>query len=208
MKNEWEVAIMPNWCQNELIVVGNKKELERFKERACNLGRRQVIDAEGFIPYDKHYQAISDLYEILEPKYGWRTLTNDEIKEIYTKHPEAKELGIIQYNRIVDGYNQGGYDWCIKNWGTKWGFFNSRIIDDNYSFISRIFRRAFIKYTFETAWSPPIPVIEEMARQFPKLRFEMSYFEIGHSYEGKIIIKGTKVLEKSFSKDYTRNHGR
>lgn len=49
-------------------------------------------------------------------------------------------------------YNDDWYEWNVKNWGTKWGakelFFN---VYDN---------RDGVTITFDTAWSPPTPVLD------------------------------------------------
>ena len=44
--------------------------------------------------------------------------------------------------------------------------------------------RAFIK--FDTAWSPPIPVIEKLAAMFPNNSFKLAYFEGGMGFCGKV----------------------
>ena len=57
------------------------------------------------------------------------------------------------------------YDWKNTNWGTKWiqdfelvESFNEKII-----------------FTFESAWAPPIPLLEKISSEFPKLKFSISY---------------------------------
>ena len=34
---------------------------------------------------------------------------------------EDRKAYIDKYGFPKDGYNQGGYQWCCDNWGTKWG---------------------------------------------------------------------------------------
>jgi hypothetical protein len=45
----------------------------------------------------------------------------------------------------------------LKNWGTKWNACETEI-GDNY-------------FTFETAWSSPVPLFEALTRKFPSYRF-------------------------------------
>lgn len=42
------------------------------------------------------------------------------------------------------------YDWNVTNWGTKWGAYSVKFVSKK-------------EITFETAWSPPHPVIEKLA---------------------------------------------
>jgi hypothetical protein len=73
-----------------------------------------------------------------------------------------------------DGFNSGGYEWCRDNWGTKWGAYEGvAYMRGNTQMIS-----------FQSAWSPPIPVMVAMAAKFPTLRFELNYFEQGAGYCG------------------------
>lgn len=86
------------------------------------------------------------------------------------------------------------YEWSLKNWGTKWdasfgsvfcafGSPDAVIPDKRVSIIQP--GSAF--YAFETAWSPPLPVIETASKIWPGLRFELSYGEPGNDYAGKFV---------------------
>ena len=41
-----------------------------------------------------------------------------------------------------------------------------------------------VVFHFDTAWSPPMPVIKRAAELFPALRFELHYFECGCCFNG------------------------
>ena len=60
------------------------------------------------------------------------------------------------------------YDWRVANWGTKWNVTEDTAIEP--------FDGGLL-YLFNTAWNPPIEVIEVAAKQFPDLAFEISYIE-------------------------------
>jgi hypothetical protein len=57
------------------------------------------------------------------------------------------------------------YNWNIRNWGTKWD------ITEQAWLISET--EDTLRYSFMTAWSPPIEAITNLARQFPTLEFTM-----------------------------------
>ena len=41
-----------------------------------------------------------------------------------------------------------------------------------------------VVFHFDTAWSPPMPVIKRAAELYPALRFELRYFECGCCFNG------------------------
>lgn len=55
------------------------------------------------------------------------------------------------------------YEWCINNWGTKWGAYGySETIDysqNNY-------------LSFQTAWSAPHPILQKLSEMYPDIIFE------------------------------------
>ena len=90
---------------------------------------------------------------------------------------------------INDGFNSGGYKWCCENWGTKWGICNAEVVQE---FLERI---SHIDYCFDTAWSPPLPVVLKMSEMFPGLRFILRYFECGCAFNGVYICEKGEVVE-------------
>lgn len=69
------------------------------------------------------------------------------------------------------------YDWCIKNWGTKWdvgGDGRDPITDPNQ-----------IELNFESAWSPPIEAFRAMEEA--GFEVEAHYYEPGIAFFGSYI---------------------
>jgi len=147
---------MPNHCENDLSVTGDKEKLKCFKEFAKGLN--PWADEDG-------KENSEDRIELLSCH----------------KFIPAPEEAIKDYGKV-------GYDWCIKNWGTKWGFYKIELQEED----GELF------YTFQTAWSPAEPVIKKMAEMFPELTFELRYFEQGMGFNGILRIeKGRIVAQKS-----------
>ena len=71
--------------------------------------------------------------------------------------------------------NRNWYEWSLKHWGTKWNACHSKI--------GKITSETLIIY-FDTAWSLPEPVLEQLAWLFPELRFDILYIEEGCSFAG------------------------
>ena len=93
------------------------------------------------------------------------------------KMPEQLDIGAVPLKpneTMLKNKKETGYyswcDWSIENWGTKWNAYESRRVGDN-------------TVEFLTAWSPPIPVIEELSKKYPDHVFKLSYrdeFEEGY----------------------------
>lgn len=66
------------------------------------------------------------------------------------------------------------YDYCVNEWGTKWEVdcYNSAELNDNE-----------ITANFDSAWSPPIGVYEELTKQ--GYYVEAYYYEPGCAFVGK-----------------------
>ena len=106
----------------------------------------------------------------------------------------------------TDGFNSGGYEWVIQNRGTKWNCSECEISDENY-YSYKDGKFGEIKYTFNTAWSPPIPVIEAMSKKYPKLKFDLRYFERGMGFNGIFRVQDGKVEMNEEGKYYGERGG-
>jgi len=81
----------------------------------------------------------------------------------------------------ADGYNNGGYNWCIKHWGTKWNAYDiSYQYDDLY---------------FDTAWSTPLPIWAALSARFPEMELVIEFADedIGSNC-GILTYKGGKQI--------------
>jgi len=184
---------MPNHCESDFRVHGNPKLIEEFISYARESREHhdpftgdvtvdeEVISCDKFVPYPKEYKDMDE-------KRGKLTA---EMKKL----PKEKQ----DWSKLPnDGFNSGGYEWRIEHWGTKWGMYN-------FSDWKRFKRSAFIQ--FQSAWSPPLPVIYAMAEKFPKLRFTIRYYERGGAFKGVLRLKGDKVLLESSSEYRGRRGG-
>lgn len=66
-----------------------------------------------------------------------------------------------------DSYDERGwYGWSLRHWGTKWNAYESEVSGDNGDL-------AVVR--FDTAWSHPVPIIEELSRRNPGVTIEVLY---------------------------------
>ena len=116
---------MPNWCNNNLILSGNLKELEKVQK-----------DIEKGDFFNSILPIPTELADTQSP-------ARDETQEQKDKNKALKEkLGCDNW-----------YDWRVNNWGTKWdidadSFYQNEIvkITDN---------TGKLLLAFDTAWAPP-----------------------------------------------------
>ena len=162
---------MPNWCENDLYVRGVKEDLQRFKEAVNgrnHQGVEKLLNEDAIIPYPEHFRKLDEAarqYEEAHPR-DWA-------------------------NRPRDGFNQGGYEWCLENWGTKWGFCDVHLESES---------EDELQYTFNTAWSPPAPLIVKLGEMFPTLEFDLRSFEGGMQFNSILRMVEGKAVEEETGK--------
>lgn len=164
---------MPNHVSQDLIIKGNSDVLNEFIIFAKE--NDNILSANKFIPYPEEYSLLDE---------------------------QANEARKNKDYSVKDGFNSGGYQWCISNWGTKWGIYGAELVSSKLENKS-----GRLKYYCESAWSPPIPVIIAMSEKFPSLHFTLKYFERGMGFKGILIVQDGMVLENSSSNSYHGSRG-
>lgn len=118
-------------------------------------------------------------------------LSKEEIKELKEKYKKEFDdvlmLGKKQINNLKMFNSINWYEWSIEHWGSKWNSINLQINEEE-------------KYlTFDTAWNAAIPVMKEISKKHPNLKFALLYgdevISVGTGYvlfgHGDIVFKGT-----------------
>jgi len=189
---------MPNWCECDLTMMGKESDIVEFERVAKGTGEIPkekdaiVIQAEQFVPFPKARDVLTC------SKCG---ATRKETKE---ESEDKAPLTIPKCNvKGCDGYmkdwfNTWGYDWCIKNWGTKWGICDAHVVEK---------KNGYRKYYFESAWSPPIPVIQAISKRFPGLKIEMQYYEQGVGFSGDVHLQSGEIIKSEENDHYEGDRG-
>lgn len=154
---------MPNWCENDLQIRAQcNSDLQEVLSFIANPEEKAILDFNKIIPYPQNFVKQDNWAKICRNLFYF-----------------AQEHGSTAGYTFVpkNGYNSGGYEWCILNWGTKWNACNT-IMDD----ISANGKRVTLH--FDTVWSPPIPIIEALLDRFPNVHFTLSYYEGGCCFAG------------------------
>ncbi len=213
---------MPNWVENELRISGKKDQLDALVALVdgSDDGDETCMDFDKIIPMPEALNVSSGsgssfalaMMERGEDFQEYRTYpwvkeglpenaTEDELIEYVCKHhdmtrEEMEELGhrLLENKRLYGAVDW--YDWNCLHWGTKWNACEPNLVRKGNRLL----------YCFDTAWSPPIPVVSKLASMFPELSFTLRYFEGGMGFKGTVIYKhGVEVSD--VESDYNGRRG-
>jgi hypothetical protein len=83
-----------------------------------------------------------------------------------------------------EDFLNGWYDWSCQHWGTKWDLCDMEPCTNDLDLVKDESDDGELYYRFDTAWSPCIPVVIEMSKQYPDLEFSISYEDEGCGFAG------------------------
>lgn len=194
---------MPNWCNNMLRVHGSQEAVEAFDK--AFLGSSAVWP---LAEYEKHGKTEEQIAEIeqrqreQEPQYCFNALypVPEEVLKVgfsVETQPDmtkpVEEWIALRMSKLEDPEQwEDGYSWCISHWGTKWDVYEhvsveQLLVDPDDE------ERLKYEYRFDTAWSPPIPWLEKVAADWPKLNFELLFCEGGLGFAGRYVCENGVV---------------
>ncbi len=165
---------MPNHCETDLTLTGPKDLID--KVLAAHFTPNGELNCDSVIPYPAHLKALDDAAKAWDDK------------------PEPKDWK----DRPKDGFNQGGYEWCCSNWGTKWGTYDSGGIE-------RTPKGAAM--SFNSAWSPPHPVLAKLAALYPDLSIVAKSYEQGAGYKCDYRWKKGELVKEQTDNCYRGGRG-
>lgn len=196
---------MPNWCMNTLVIRGRPSELDALSERLADEAERHEgkhLTFQSFVPHDatvatgstgsgwfgrrKDTGAWESMRQVEVP--GWQP--GDEGPR-YQNDPEhaaqMSEVDCISFVTLADGTIlteaearaagiRSWYDWNVENWGTKW---DACHVDVDFTNLDE----GTLVYRFDTAWTPPIPVVQAMQAALPNMRIRLHGIEPGEGFQ-------------------------
>ena len=157
---------MPNHCHHRVTVysanthdVAKIKQL--FEDENCFT---QIIPEPDW--------ANTPLMSSDMPKYDW-----DKPKGKVGELPQYVDTGFGKMLRFksTDHQDDRWYDWRLQNWDTKWDAYDVSIDDDDPD---------QLEVSFNTAWSPPEAICNELRAQYPDLSVSWFYDEPGCELAG------------------------
>tara|TARA_Y100000296_G_C5169952_1_gene256736 strand:- start:1808 stop:2293 length:486 start_codon:yes stop_codon:yes gene_type:complete len=159
---------MPNWCQNEVTVQANDRgKAEAFVE---------------FVREGNSYFSFNKIVPMPKELKGTRSPTDIVTQEEYDSWVDDTNLGVGKpitqemSDRFKKEYGYDNwYDWTNANWGTKWDTDCPEVHIGDFG---------EVRYSFDTAWSPPEPIYKHLTKLFPKLNISWFYKEEDNQLAG------------------------
>lgn len=183
---------MPNHIQNRLTLV-NASEAEIKKFEALFHDDGDFISLNKIIPMPESLQIESggrssraeEIINSADPEKALADfLAEMREKRHYTdKDCEEFKKFVEQVKYNLDNYGfSTWYDWCIKNWGTKWDTYDGYSNDDT-------------SCGFCTAWSTPIPAMVALSKMLPDCEIEVEYADEDYGHNcGRYTLKNGELI--------------
>lgn len=158
---------MPNHCTNLLSCTSGKNIGQIIKPYLTDDGKS--IDFNKIVPM---------------PEGIYKTTTEDPFKIRNKQDQDAwqKEQEILQENNLKEYGFSSWYDWSVANWDTKWNAYSCYTLEDDSLELEDV-----CDIGFQTAWSPPINVIRQLAKLTGE-SLRMSYYDEGWMFGGEYIV--------------------
>ena len=187
---------MPNWVYNTLTIQGPKEQVDSIKDR-LNAPYKKTFENWNMQSQQMEFKE----YEFSNPVFAFHNIYNhlqDGISdEIY--HKQSNDTAPIDEQLMFQGNNW--YDWNVRNWGTKWDVAVHN--DDKYPDTSLLEHMSngedqWVVYSFNTAWSPPVPAMEKLSALVPNCVITLTYQE-EQGWGGEVeFVNGKMTAESSY----------
>ena len=147
---------MPNYCNNVVEIRGPQKVVKALVDHK--------LDFMKIHPYPKDLDITAG-------------------REGPDDSPEQKALVAAEQSNLAKYGYKNWYDWCVNNWGTKWnaGGDNDAMMVD---YDEDQGDQGIALFQFDTAWAPPLGVLEKLMDTHPELSIECRYHEPGVGFFG------------------------
>ena len=161
---------MPNHCDNHLTIMGDGKEVKRFREAITN--GKNIAQYSEFSILENLLPVPKELQETVRGSFAIGS--EDEAKQKRQQEENIKKFGFSDW-----------YEWSCENYGSKWTDFDGQfgVITDNE-----------INASFTSAWSPVGEGIRNVSKQFPILDFILTYDEGGMAFCGGYAIRNGEFI--------------
>ena len=180
---------MPNWVFNHLTIDGSEEDINKVKAQVGAVVKRKYKSADE-VNEEVDEEPIFSFMNILPPP-------EDKLDEYHAVHgyTGGEKTGDTEYN---------WYNFNVREWGTKWDARDVDLLEEH---------KTSLHYKFDTAWSPPTPVIEKLAQQNPNLNITLEYRE-EQGWGGEVNFNGsvTVVVKEwdvpdTHAEEIEANHG-
>ena len=153
---------MPNHCYNRVTI--------------CSSGDNEASSLDQIETLKDIFEGESVFPQIIpEPDWANIPLMSKEVKGIVYDRGKVGELPIDGKFPSTDRQDDRWYDWRLANWDTKWDCYDVEVLDDD---------PENLEIGFNTAWSPPEAICNQIREDYPDLSVSWFYDEPGVEIAG------------------------
>ena len=179
---------MPNHCTNTLKISGPYEDIKRLID---GWNPEENVDQWGSLSgLLKTYLPFPEVFNRLQSNGEKYQITDESKVENDEYIPDAREYRDFKDGEALEIIQKYGtlnwYDWCIQNWGSKWGDYDG-YMEDLEEGDSEIY------YSHSSAWAPLNKGWRRLSELFPTLLFYNEYYEGGMNFRGRFQCDGGVV---------------
>jgi Ferredoxin-like domain in Api92-like protein len=164
---------LPNWIIKLLSAKGAPTRIREFLVTIKS--DRRPFDFEQIIPVPEVIQHAASGYTIID---------GQEVEQWYMIDDTHRRLFTPEEEKIVEGLGcRSWFDWSIANWGTCRNACDIEL--DN-----RTADVGYVTINFETAWSPPYPILKRLQELFPDIVFDFDWYDFDWDVEERLGFRG------------------
>ena len=195
---------MPNHVSSNLVITGPSDDVRRFVSHVdrsvTNAGN--ALDFNGVVPLPEelkgtsspvHIQSKTEIDNMWSEWNQKKDAGKFEDREL--KYGKPFNLGITQEasDTLIAKYGDNNwYEWAIRNWGTKWGAYDTGewdvTVNENDNSSARV--------SYNTAWSPATEFFKRASLLFPTLTFVTEYADEGELFVGETNFENGEIIMK------------
>jgi hypothetical protein len=193
---------MPNYCMNKIVFWGDDGLIADLKTKVKS--EESLFDFNRIIPMPDEVRNTEHGSVSFASEAAALYLIDGTINNHLRWMMERYDVGVTELEATIESWESQGkvdlsmgkriianrehfqgcgdwYEWAIENWGTKWEASEVTVSNN--------------MVTFETAWSPSVPVVERLSSMFEELTIEYKYFEPGIGLAGVEVYQSGTCLE-------------
>lgn len=194
---------MPNPCFNDLtVVVADRVPASRSEHLLRDFYLKNCVGTIDELPASAKYAFLmrarnTTAPRLLPPRGCTAPLPAELCEHIFAFAAEDNVTCALQFAKSVPLPAEWSADVAVEAWGTKWMFADAPRVERS---------ELELKYTFMSAYSPPINWLLRTAAAHEDLAFKLSYSEPGVGFSGTGLVIGSKIVS-SAEGAFGRYHG-
>jgi hypothetical protein len=156
---------LPNWITNRWVAKGNPQRIRTFLHLIKS--ERQPLDFHSIIPAPEIIRCAIKGFSAIGPGWQEQYFIDETHRPRDFTPEEEKELDALGYRSWVD--------WSFANWGTNKNAFDVELDESTVGL-------GYVVIDFDTAWSPPVHILERLRDMFPDIAFSCEWFTEDESF--------------------------